>query len=330
MKSVNSQKAKGFTIVELLTVMGVIVVLISLLLPALSMVRDFSREIQQKAQFHSIEVGLGMYENDFGSLPPSADNRDLLSGNQLPDYDGNPSADRYCGAMKLAEAMVGGDMLGFHRNSGFYSNARNRINGQLVDVYSPDTDQLPWQTAEQNLDSRKGPYLDLESANAFRLQSIYNTITPFVNPQIQGVTGGPLVLCDTFSSKRQSGEKTGMPVLYFKARTRFAQQDYNNYYPDTNPNNFADPHEDDIYYFGDNYNLIDMKVPGDATASHPVIINDLLGTNGVSEFEKLILNDKVTSIKRPYRASSFILWSAGKDGLFGTSDDIFNFDKDKE
>jgi hypothetical protein len=30
----------------------------------------------------------------------------------------------------------------------------------------------------------------------------------------------------------------------------------------------------------------------------------------------------------PYRADSFILISAGKDGDFGTADDVFNFDKE--
>ena len=44
----------------------------------------------------------------------------------------------------------------------------------------------------------------------------------------------------------------------------------------------------------------------------------------------MILNKQVTTIKRPYRAGSFILVSAGKDGLYGTADDIFNFTKDTE
>lgn len=338
MKNENSQKAKGFTIVELLTVMGVIVVLISLLLPALSMVRDFSREIQQKAQFHGIEVGLGMYEHDFGSLPPSADNVDDLFGgnNSLPDYNGNTSTIPYCGAMKLAEAMVGADLLGFHPQSGYYGDGLNKINNIVREVYNVNTDQLPWQTAEQNLDARKGPYIDLENANAFRIQSIYNRITPFQNPQIDDadgnpITDGPLVLCDAFVAKRQSGEKTGMPVLYFKARTQFSRQDYEEFESDATKNRYSDEHEDDIYFFSDNYRLLSsMGVPGETNTQHPVIANDTAGTNGVSEFEKLIVNNKVTTIKRPYRATSFILWSAGKDGLYGTSDDIFNFDKDKE
>ena len=30
---------------------------------------------------------------------------------------------------------------------------------------------------------------------------------------------------------------------------------------------------------------------------------------------------------RPYRADSYILMSAGFDGLYGTKDDVFNFEK---
>jgi len=30
---------------------------------------------------------------------------------------------------------------------------------------------------------------------------------------------------------------------------------------------------------------------------------------------------------RPYRSDSFILLSAGPDGLYGTGDDVFNFDE---
>ena len=42
----------------------------------------------------------------------------------------------------------------------------------------------------------------------------------------------------------------------------------------------------------------------------------------------MIVNEQVQTIRRPYRADTYILVSAGKDGDFGTADDIFNFEKD--
>ena len=45
MKNEKTKSSKGFTIVELLTVMGVIAILISLLVPALAAVRDMAMEL---------------------------------------------------------------------------------------------------------------------------------------------------------------------------------------------------------------------------------------------------------------------------------------------
>ena len=42
----------------------------------------------------------------------------------------------------------------------------------------------------------------------------------------------------------------------------------------------------------------------------------------------MIVNPDISSVNRPYKADTYILVSAGKDGLYGTSDDIFNFNKD--
>jgi len=51
------ERKKGFTIVELLTVMAVIAVLIGLLIPALALVNKKAKTVQQRAQFHAIDVG---------------------------------------------------------------------------------------------------------------------------------------------------------------------------------------------------------------------------------------------------------------------------------
>ena len=108
---------KGFTIVELLTVMAVIALLIGLLVPALSMVKDRAKDIQQRAQFHAITTGLEMFKADFGDYPESNDNS--MNTTSSPQKVNDPRV--YCGANKLAEAMVGLDLSGFPSQFGFPS-----------------------------------------------------------------------------------------------------------------------------------------------------------------------------------------------------------------
>ena len=339
-------KRTGFTIVELLTVMGVIAILIGLLVPALNLVKEYTKELEQKAQFHSIEAALGMFsaEDRYGRYPGSNDNMDLYDSARDNQYD-IPLGVPYCGANKLAEALVGMDLLGFHPNSDFRSN--NTFSHPLEDgtmyhegetyhaatAYEPAGAPLYWETPEENIRARWGPFVELENANAFTIQDIYDP-TPLVGPGIRDfdVDRGNLVLCDVFAKKRHAGKKTGMPILYYKARTQFTQQDVDDLQ--------ASRIEDDIYYYMDNYNLLALGSAENPDNWHP-LANNLAGDGGdytlgapVPEsdldwldFENMILNPQVTTIKRPYRAGSYILISAGKDGLYGTPDDIFNFDK---
>jgi prepilin-type N-terminal cleavage/methylation domain-containing protein len=304
---------KGFTIVELLTVMGVIAVLIGLLVPALGLVKDYSKALQQRAQFHSISVGLEMFKTEFGSYPRSYDNSIIAPA------PADPTA--YCGANKLAEAMVGQDLIGFHPSSDFRANGTNTVidkNGvQQPNTYVYDTaGTLPtWQTADENIQARKGPFIDLENANAFYLDEIYNTgvaLAPFTTNPTTGLY--PLVLCDVYAKKRGGvgAKKAGSPILYFRARTNYVQQDE------------TDGIDNDIYYYPDNENLLMRGNP--ETQQAYTLLNGVGGTPE-QKFENMIINEQVQTIRRPYRSDTYILISAGKDGDFGTADDIFNFEK---
>ena len=316
------KRKKGFTIVELLTVMAVIAILIGLLVPALGLVKDHAKRLQQKAQFHGIDVGLEMYKTEFGSYPRSDDNSLLVPAPADPTG--------YCGANKLAEAMVGLDLIGLHPSADFRSDGQNTVvddlgTSTLVNVYDTQGTVITWQDGQENIDARKGPYLDLESANAFRMDEVYATApgAPFaanfntLDAQSNPVTLYPLVLCDVYSQKRSGtgAKKTGTPILYFRARTNYSQQ---NYSIDTD-------YTDDIYNYDDNVNLLALGMPNDGT---PFAVQTA-GTGDVYEnFENMIINENVQTIRRPYCADSLILISAGKDGDFGTADDVFNFDKE--
>lgn len=233
--------------------------------------------VRQLAQLRSIEAALDLFSNESEGFPPSDAN--------------DPLGVPYCGAMKLTEAVMGRDLRGFHSRSGFRADGLDPNGGARLYPGNPDRD---------NLTARKGPYFQAENANAYRLADVYG----------KGNTGpfdeGLLVFCDTYPQKRPSGKKTGMPILYYRARPKGTAHDVND--PD-NPAN--------IYDYRDNQVLVDLGVPGEPNAVHPL-----------SDPRRFYLNtrsDKISSPSRPYRPDSFILLSAGYDGLYGTADDVCNF-----
>jgi len=115
-----------------------------------------------------------------------------------------------------------------------------------------------------------------------------------------------LVLCDVYERRRPSGKKTGMPILYYKANRSGTAHDVNN--PD-NPQN--------TYRYRDNQALINLGVPGQPNTAHPLA--------DPKRFYLNTQNHQVSS-PQPHRRDSYILISAGYDGLYGTADDICNFD----
>lgn len=234
-------------------------------------------DVRQPAQLHSMETALELFSNEFEGYPPSDAN--------------DPTGVPYGGAMKLAEAVMGKDLLGVHRRSGLRADGRDPNGG--VDLY-------PEHPARDNLAERKGPYLQAENANAYRLVDVYG----------KGNTGpfdeGLLILCDTYPQKRPSGKKTGMPILYYRARLKGTAHDVND--PD-NPAN--------IYDYRDNQVLVGLGVPGEPNAVHPL--------SDPRRFCRNTMSDRNPGQSRPSRPDSFILISAGYDGLYGTADDVCNF-----
>jgi hypothetical protein len=269
--------------------------LVGLLLPALSVVRKAAKEVKQQAQITTIELALVAFKNDYGDYPPS----DQFSHDVTP-----PVANDYCGAQKLSEALLGRDLLGFHPKSTWSAT---------------DPTFYPFGPKPANLNERKGPYLELATANAFRLgepEGLFANPTP--------LNADTFVICDVFGRKSMSvgGKpvKAGTPILYYMANTSSKT-----IIPPALP-------EERIYNVRDNYALIDLKRMTDNTP-HPLKgPPDPRPSPWDSEplyenFYRYIRDTKLLSVGKqwPYRPDSYILISAGADGLYGTPDDIRNF-----
>jgi type II secretory pathway pseudopilin PulG len=281
------RREAAFTIVEVLTVMSIIIILISLLLPALNAAKRFSKVVLQKNQFRNIGSGLQVYESDFHEYPDSS------------EFDADKA--KYCGAMKLAEVMAGQDGLGFNLNSRLADNGKDAAGNDLYPRPAPSPPTTPAYV--DNLRSRK-EYLESRDAQICSLVDLFASPgSTFSNPDKVAL------LCDVFGSVRSqtTGKRMGMPVLYYRADTSKMSNDANT---PTNPDN--------IYNYMDNQDLLGMW------GTTPPTAMPLYYSSGVSVFYQNI-QDNTSIIPRPYNKDSYILISAGWDGIYGTKDDVYNF-----
>jgi len=255
---------------------AVLVLFATLLLYVWRCCSRYAMDIKQKAAFASFMAAMELFGSEFEGYPPS----DALDDANQP----------YCGAMKLTEAMVGQDLLGFRPASTF------RLDGT-----NPNTGEFLYATAPASVRARKGPFLNVTYTPAHRMGDVYGrgNAGPFAEHVY--------VFCDVFERRRPGGAMTGMPILYYSADPEGTAHDVNN--PD-NPEN--------IYDYRDNHALVSLGVPGDPEAVHPLA--------DPKRFYLNMLNPRAKEHPEPYRRGGYILISAGRDGLYGTKDDIYNFD----
>lgn len=149
---------------------------------------------------------------------------------------------------------------------------------------------------------RKGRYLEDGSANAFKLDDLFS-ITPFAPDTF--------VICDVFGTKEvvlPNGKKVkaGTPLLYYRANVS---------------SKIISEREElgwklNIYNYGDNRRLV-FAVSQETNTDQPLDSLDYF-------YDDYIVDSKLEFLW-PHNPDSYLLISAGKDGIYGTADDITNF-----
>lgn len=305
---------RAFTIVELITVVIIIAVLLGILLPSVAAIRAKAKEVAEKAQLNTISMALEAFKQDYGDYPPSA----------VSFQTSTSATPNYCGAQELCEALLGLDLMGFDPNSAWRADGMDSTG--TTSVYTAAT-----------LPARKGPYLDLSTANVFTLRKLFNN-TGMLAPDTN-------VICDVFKVRRTSDNTSagkpimaGAPILYYKANTANKTIDPNNTFVNR------------TYNYVDDKPLIDLgklTANGSGGLAHPFAYpisgtdypvfygNQTSYTPGTTYYPPIpnggsatgygIRDPRIPSVWRPYNPDTYILISAGPDGYYGTADDIHNY-----
>ncbi len=288
----------GFTLIELLVVISIIMVLIGILVPGMQMIKKQARNLRQKAVFHGIEIGVAFFRDDYGDFPPSK-----------PKFG---SGKFVSGAQHLAEALVGRDKRGFEPSTKWCAPIDEAADTTLYD-----------ESDDVSLNRRRDVYLDLKDTSLHVLSELYDN-TGLCYSDTSGNMPAP-VLLDVFQHKEIAdvngkNVKVGSPILYYKANRK-------------SKSFMVDPVVDTshwIYDYQDNNTIALLGTVADPTVKH-LIESSALDDAGMKLFYEKITNPEQvttagsTNFYKPFNASEYILISAGWDGIFGTKDDLTNF-----
>ena len=331
--------ARAFTLVELLVVITVIGLLVGIFVGAVGQVRKQARNTKSSALIGSLATGLETFKADGrigGGYPPSWSDQPTTSGNfgeVRNPYAGGSSEQNFIeitGAGLLVWAMAGADLLGTPGFKPFRGPTLNPLRLWSADTDDDNNGDNPTQSGAyalradgRTLQPRSGPYLDLSRVKLSEWDVATRSF-PIPAEQTGGSTG-----FDPDRDYPMFLDGFGFPVLYWKADPAgVALADESRYQQ-------LEGAARGIYHHEDNWFLVDTDSDYRLVLRGGASEHKLDWDNGsynvenpppVETFNRYILNEGVQARLSPRRADSYLLVTPGADGVYGTADDVANFE----
>jgi len=336
-----NRRPAAFTLVELLTVIAIISLLIGVLVPAFSTSRAQAKAATSRAQIRTLEQSCNLFQNDNGGVPQSR-------GPNPFEYDGSGSTDvNLTGAQWLALQLSGFDRSGWVKPILANDSGSNPGDGDgKIDM----DDWRDWYDVSPQRDyTRFGPYVEsdpkiFETPNTY--VETHSAAAPVPAPMQLGSNDWGNGRCAFYV------DGFGFPILYYAA-TPQVNEPFTTGTPgsrmtvgrfDQSDNAFitgSDTDDGRTSYTGEGWDFAGagVGVSGAGGFYHPLGIfgyeKDQTEFPEPASFAGVLSDPQIYSSTQrnnrgkiwPYKADSFLLISPGKDGLFGTTDDIRNFEK---
>lgn len=296
----------GFSLVELLTVVGIIALLIGILLPTMSQARVEAKRSATRQMLASAERGLETLNTDLGSYPDSTRRVDPIKYKSGETSHGPAFLS---GAHWLARALIGHDGQGIDYAGRGLSDSPASI---VLDAYN----------SGGPLAKRRGTYLEKAE----------------FKKDVEIGSSGPE------TERSMILDKFGFPVLYYRAKQRAQMPFAETYAAQASDGPATYCQEDNAELTGgraggSNKNPWDFNNTGfkhglgqfgDVANPAQKLTLPYKGQSFVgtlydrSAFESDPTPAASRVVRKAARDTSFLLIAAGPDGLFGTPDDVSN------
>ena len=294
----------GFTLLELLIVIAIIVILISILLPVASTVRLRAQVTQTRAQMARLQQAIMMYYHDWNAYPGPIPN------SQLANNSGQIRTTGLTGIPVTSSENLALGLLGYIDPNYGSNQVPPPTNFPIDPNLMPPGPPRPPKHDVLNLTTPKTyHYIDFiasEVSNGYWLGGINQRVNT-------DSSGSPQAISDTIVPEFVDSINAGlgpMPILYIRANAGAAGIVY------SSSGNVQGLSTNPIQQY-DASQFIPYGFTTVSATDFPVV----QGMNPPSSWTAYLTNPNIANT--PRGKDGFLLISAGADRQYGTADDIF-------